>query len=637
MYLSMQAVLNCSHHNVNIQVKETSKSGEVLQSDSNDIKESPKNVIITLGTTFSRSSSSSETEWYSAESASSAEASAHASSEKILGFLTDYLANYDDCDQQTSNGDDVVNLISEDGSTNAKLSRNGNILHTRQLGSDITSKMRVLHTSIINTSAIHAIKNTTYVGSSAYHASSRARLLNQRPEPSKESAVKEDLKSGKSFERWSKLFKDICVNLHLREPDVKPPSAKKLSKRVELDDDVSDDKKDDGEAEEATGIPKKVDTDLKKRVRKMNKVLLRFTMNQKLYFDLDRPGDFDRSLDHSYHKFRYMHTRRLGDSYYSEISKGDGVVIVAKGSLSIDYMIYRESTGPGSWKREYFRPAILFPNLYHMGKEGEGTTLLRDFTPLLKLIDVKKKWFINMDWSLYDEDGKITMADVMCWKPAASTSNSATEIKTFLQESFCELFAPQWAGLSDERLDVEHMIDKAVTGFAECVVQGYIDAFNILDNFESLGKHNTDEIYLKAFKFYTRQPYMDLGFMLIMYLGISPRDLDHKAYPTGSPSSINWKQGFRNSIELLEEYRKRGNSKLTDNRFTALQATVAFFNSPYFTCYVLRRLLFWVDNVKTDIIKYKQEQKRHASERKLADSISHKIVFENCLNNERNQ
>jgi hypothetical protein len=636
MYLSMQAVLNSSHHNVNIEVQETSKDGEVLQSNPNDINESPKNVIITLGTTFSRSSSSSETEWYSAESTSSAEASAHAPSEKILGFLTDYLADYNYYDQQTSNEDDVVNLISEDGTTNAKLSRNGNILHTRQLGSDITSKMRVLNTPIINTSAIHAIKSTTYVGSSAYHTAAGVRLLNQRPKPSKESVIKKDLKSGKSFERWSKLFKDICINLCLREPDVKPPSAKKLSKHVEVDDDISDDKRNDGEAEEAMRIPKRIDIDLKKRVKKMNKVLLRFTMNQKLYFDLDRPGDFDRSLDHSYRKFRYMQTRRLGDSYYSEISKGDGVVNVEKG-LSLDYTIYCESTGPGSWKREYFRPALIFPNLYHMGKEGDGTTLVRDFTPLLKLIDVKKKWFINTDWSLYDEDGKITMADVMCWKPRASTNNSATEIRTFLQESFCELFAPQWVGLSDERLHVEHMIEKAVTGFAECVVQGYIDAFNILDNFESLGKHNTDEIYLKAFEFYTRQPYMDLGFMLIKYLGISPRDLDHKAYPTGSPSSINWKQRYRNSIELLEEYRKRGNSKLTDNSFTALQATVAFFNSPYFTCYVLRRLLFWVDNVKTDIIKYRQEQKRHASERKLADSISHKIVFDYRLNNERSQ
>lgn len=586
--MSIQKVLRCSHENAHLNIRSSDK-----ETGTSSLK---TQVTITMET---ESLPDIETEFEQEEVADCA----------VLDVLQDYV-HLDEPFKLSSTASDIEDVPDRKG-------------HDRTAKPPVAST----HPSIV-------MRNSMDVGTSDFHSLQAV----DHKRRSTDSSNSQRKSSSSSLTSITKFFRDMGEYLGLRrvpgetaltsssdssesesDNNTPGPSPNKVGKEPETDGDNT------APLAKLTKMEKRA---WDKKLKKMDKQMVKITMKQKLYFDISIPGDYHRSPSHEFRSYRQLHGRRLSESVFQKIIRGDGISSANMGS-SIDCVVNTPSVGLKPWKREQFQPAMRFPNLYHMAIQGEVHTMIKQLPHLVRLYETDNSLVKEVRATIYRDDGRTTLGDVMNWKPQSrrQCEKTAGAIRLFLKSNYSKTHLPT-CQQNELRMNVESLMGKEIPLFAEGVVEGYIDALNTLTDFSMISKHHTDEIYLSAYNSFTKLAFMDLGYLVISFVGLSPSMLDPETYPTGGEGHERWGEGFIDSLDRIEQLRRSKRSRFPGHSLVILQTMIAYFNSPSFISYVLRRVLYWVDNVEVEYIAYEGRRRQLADDRrmKLAVTVSRKVV-----------
>lgn len=331
---------------------------------------------------------------------------------------------------------------------------------------------------------------------------------------------------------------------------------------------------------------KEVD-EYKKAIGPLFKELSTIFSNQKLYIDIQHRGTrpFGGYAFRTWQNYEYS---MRNDSRLSSILKGDGW-FQRRVPPYKDFKAITKSSET-SWTRELFQPIAIFPELKKVVEFEDPDTLLNYYSPLFDVLLADE---VEMKKLKYEKSNPSCLNDVLEMKISKNRKKLSgillEEIKFYVYNHYDSIRVK----VSDIRRN-EARIRQAFFGIIEAAVNGYIEAFNFTDSFSTLDIHGKDESYVKMVDFYKKCPTIDLGQYLLQ--AICPPKLSRKVQKL-------MLQG-NSSVYVMEEIIKKNIFNMDTITLGYLRLSIAFIQSPYITKYILRRLLFWVDNTESDLLKY---------------------------------
>ncbi len=327
----------------------------------------------------------------------------------------------------------------------------------------------------------------------------------------------------------------------------------------------------------------------KKAVHSLFKKLTIIYSNQKLYYDVNQRGMTPIDV----YKFRtWRHDEYVGvnDSRYGRVLKGDGWHSTWLPPFHDFKIITNRSSF--SWSRDLFKPIVVFPKLRFLVKNEDPDTLVNYYGLLLNVLDSQ---VFESKKLKYKSLNASNLGEVLASRPTGNIKKLSKIIWIELREYVYNHHECIQYRRSDI-LGVEEPIKEKFVKIVDCAINGYIEAFNYLDGFSTLSKHGSNEIYVKIFEFYKNCPIVDLGFYLLQ--DCTPEILDRRLFKL----RLEGKTG----LEILEIVIQKNLSKLDSMTLGFLRLMVAFIGSPYITKFILRRLMYWGDNVAMDPLTYVQ-------------------------------
>lgn len=353
-----------------------------------------------------------------------------------------------------------------------------------------------------------------------------------------------------------------------------------------------------------TSSSKEID-EYKRAIGPLFKELNTIFANQKLYIDIQHRGvrPFGAYAFRTWQSYEY---NMRNDSRLSSIIKGDGWFQRRVPPYKDFKVITRNSEA--TWSKELFEPIAIFPELKKVAEFEDQDTLLNYFSPLLDVLVIDE---IEKKRLKYEKPNPSSLKDILESKISGNRKKQsailAQEVKTYVYNHYDKIKIKA----SDIRRS-EARIRHTFFGILEAVVNGYIEAFNHVDCFSTLDIHGKDECYIKMVDFYKKCPVIDLGHYLLQ--AICPPKLSKRVQKLLLRGN--------SSVEVMEDIIERNIFNMDTITLGYLRLTVAFIQSTYITKYILRRLLFWVDNTETSLLMYTRKYSWFKPTRNFHDQIT---------------
>jgi len=304
--------------------------------------------------------------------------------------------------------------------------------------------------------------------------------------------------------------------------------------------------------------------------------------NQKLYIHMDARGTKPVG-GYPFRAWRMSEHRGDNDSRYSKILHGDGWFGTNVPS-STDFKIIT-SRSNYVWSKELFLPTIVFPKLAHVADSKDVDTLLNYFSPMFSVFKDDAFPLKCLKYKYWKPETMKDVLEASSFKERKKMSKLLwIEIRSYVNE-----YQRHMHFRASQVKQIEVSIAHDVLTIMDSIVSGYIEAFNHYDCYSSLENHGSNHAYVKAYEFFQKCPVADYGFYLLQ--AVTPNILDRNLYKLKE-------QGFT-SLEIIEYIVDNNLYKFDPVTIGFLRIVLAFIQSSYIKKFILRRLLFWVDNTRS--------------------------------------
>lgn len=247
------------------------------------------------------------------------------------------------------------------------------------------------------------------------------------------------------------------------------------------------------------------------------------------------------------------------------------------------------------WKHEAYKPHLYIPNL-----TGINERFLMEYLHVLSGSACQKS----------EKAGMACQRELLDPNTFSNkTKKKGTfKIKLAFEEfnSCCLKFGIEDCSLEDTFAIQRRGLKNCFEHFIHLLVKSHVINFHELEEIKVWGKnapnYGSEEIYHAAFEYFTLSPLVDFGFVFLDFAGIAPAYISRNRVLS---LTFDRSKGSLAYIEKLKEIipkkknmseREKKEAKIKTFQLGFLKLLCSFLHSRYISKYILRSLLFQVDN-----------------------------------------